>query len=932
MTEIDFQATFKALTGYAPLKWQRRLYEEYFLKGDLPDICDLPTGLGKTSVIVIWLIALAAHLEAGKSSVLPRRLAYIVNRRTVVDQATSLVMQIRERIENVAQSDTNIVRLRSALVKACAYIGGHILAISTLRGELVDNEEWKFDPARPAIIIGTIDMIGSKLLFTGYGDGYRQRPYHAGLIGQDTLIVHDEAHLTPAFSDLLQAVKKEQNRCGDMKPLRVMELSATLLNSANRTVFSLSPEDDTDEVVCQRLRACKTLRIHEKKRNALTESIVELALAHKDQACKVLIFVNSPEEAQKAVSLLKKKLKEGSHARVDLLTGTIRGHERNLMVVERPVYRAFLSAESSPEQTIYLVSTSAGEVGIDLDADHMVCDLTTLDAMIQRLGRVNRRGGKDRTARVDVVVEELDEKDEKEKFTDSGSTTGADDAKKSKKSNRDTEKKLPPLKQAKRNAYCILKRLPSCKDENFDASPLALRELMDKQVDAKDALAPKPHTMPLTDILLDGWALTSLKERLPGQPEVAEYLHGLENDLPETYVAWRAEISHLAKIADAEEILEDWFRYCRVESAERLREVSGRVFDQLKALANRLKRDDLPVIILNERGEPNMRRLGAILNQGRQALYFQTLILPIEAGGLTPEGLLSGDEAHASDVAEASGTRRRLLLDVVDGQYSVRSLVENGSDIDALNELLSGSKTELKSPEEAVKKIADHYKWQVSQLLPLQEGSEIDEDAERSFLVLLVEPVRAAIEDPETAGRKEQPTIEDHCQLAERWAVRFADVLALDQLQREALAIAARWHDRGKDRKVWQRAIYNAGPVAYAKSGPHGMDGRKLGGYRHELGSLLEALHSPEITKHPEADLILHLIAAHHGWARPHFLPNAWDNERFTTAQNSKAAIEAMCRFGQLQQRFGRWGLAWLEALMHAVDVLASNQLLPENV
>lgn len=90
MTEIDFQATFHALTGYAPLKWQKRLYEEHLLKGNLPDICDLPTGLGKTSVIVIWLIALAASLEIGSSLKLPRRLIYIVNRRTVVDQATNL--------------------------------------------------------------------------------------------------------------------------------------------------------------------------------------------------------------------------------------------------------------------------------------------------------------------------------------------------------------------------------------------------------------------------------------------------------------------------------------------------------------------------------------------------------------------------------------------------------------------------------------------------------------------------------------------------------------------------------------------------------------------------------------------------------------------------------------------------------------------------
>lgn len=897
---MDFEATFKALTGHKPLKWQKRLYHEFFLKGNLPDVCDLPTGLGKTSVIVIWLIALAASLEIGSSLNLPRRLIYIVNRRTVVDQATNLVLEMRRRIDNIEENNVALKQLRSALARACANPQGSVLAVSTLRGELADNEEWKSDPARPAIVIGTIDMIGSKLLFTGYGDSYKLRPYHAGLVGQDALIVHDEAHLTPAFSDLLQTVKKEQSRCKDTRPLRVMELSATLSNGTDRKVFSLlSPEDEEEEIVRQRLHAQKALRAHEQERSKLADSIVELALAHEDKACKVLIYVHSPEDAQKIVSLLKNKLKKSSEARVDLLTGTIRGYERNRMVEERPIYRAFLNAEYRPEQAIYLVSTSAGEVGIDLDADHMVCDLTTLDAMIQRLGRVNRRGGEGRTARIDVVIASSKDKDK--------------------------EEELSPLEQAKQNTHLALRQLSLREDGGHDASPLALRNLMAK---AKGAIAPKPDLVPATDILLDGWALTSLKGKLPGLPEVADYLHGLENELPETYVVWRAEISYLAKAEDASTLLEDWFKHCRIESAERLRDASWRVSKQLKELVKRLKKDDTQVVVLNERGEPNVRRLGEMLDV--KALQFQTVVLPVEVGGLTPEGLLKGDEESASDVAEANGTRKRLILDLADGEYSVRSIVEDGLDMDALNEVLSEPMPA--SPEEAAERIARHYKWQVSQLISLQRAYELDEDGKQSFLVLLIEPKRAITEDPESAGRTKQPTVDEHCQLAEQWAARFADVLALDAPQKQALTIAARWHDRGKDRRIWQRAIHNDGLVAFAKSGPRGMDGRQLGGYRHELGSLLEAMSNAQIANHSEADLVLHLIAAHHGWARPHFLPSAWDNERFTTAENKRAVLETVRRFGRLQQRLGRWGLAWLEALMHAIDVLASNQIpLPES-
>src|SRR5205823_3348273 len=88
---------------------------------------------------------------------------------------------------------------------------------------------------------------------------------------------------------------------------------------------------------------------------------------------------------------------------IAVLTGTIRGDERDRLVKTNPVYCAFLDPHRRIDKTVYLVSTSAGEVGVDLDADHLVSDQTTLDALIQRLGRVNRGGGKGRDARVDIV-------------------------------------------------------------------------------------------------------------------------------------------------------------------------------------------------------------------------------------------------------------------------------------------------------------------------------------------------------------------------------------------------------------------------------------------------------------------------------------------------------------------------------------------------
>jgi CRISPR-associated endonuclease/helicase Cas3 len=205
---------YQVLTGYPPFRWQHRLWTE-MVAGNLPDALDIPTGLGKTAIIPIWLLAIAAQSPL----TLPRRLIYVVNRRTVVDQATDVAQRIREKLSAVPQVHQALATLSADLTNP--------LAISTLRGEHQDNKEWQTDPAQAAIIIGTVDMIGSKLMFAGYQSSHRMRPFMAGLVGQDVLLIHDEAHLTPAFGHLIRQICQTQRKQGNPRPLRMIELSAT---------------------------------------------------------------------------------------------------------------------------------------------------------------------------------------------------------------------------------------------------------------------------------------------------------------------------------------------------------------------------------------------------------------------------------------------------------------------------------------------------------------------------------------------------------------------------------------------------------------------------------------------------------------------------------------------------------------------------------
>lgn len=867
-SQHDFDANFECLTGHERFPWQRALFEEFIRDQELRKTLSIPTGLGKTAVIAIWLLALAHRFRIDSAGGFARRLVYVVNRRTVVDQATREAERLREALQTKPQLRPVAEALRSLGLQA----SDAPLAISTLRGQFADNAEWRDDPARPAVVVGTVDMIGSRLLFSGYGCGFKTRPLHAGFLGQDVLLIHDEAHLEPAFQRLITAIEEEQQRCrgnepqADFRGFRVMAMSATSRDGDGTP--DLTGADREHQKVKERFEAKKRLVFEpvEDERNVEAE-VTKLARRHQSSGSAILIFLRKVEDVERVAEKLRRI------GPVQTLTGTMRGLERDDLVRRDEVFARFMreSKVTPTPGTVYLVCTSAGEVGIDISADHLVCDLTPFDSMAQRLGRVNRFGDGD--ARVDVVHP------------------------------KKAAKKSPLAERCQRTLE-LLRKLPATggEDRRLDASPAALSSLPIE--DRRAAFTPEPVIVGTSDILFDALALTSVRETLPGRPVVAEWLHGIaEWDLPETHVAWREEVeiltgNVLAQLK-AEDLLEDY----PLKPHELLRDRWDRVFDHLKKRAD--DQPDAPVWIVTAGGSVEVATLSGLVHAGNDVLRWATIVLPPNAGGLRigedgrSSGMLDGtagfQEAHrskydvADDLRNQDGNQRRARVwdddDPPEGMRLVRAI-----DLEPDNG---------------------------------EEGPESTDASRRSWR-WYVRPHSADDDGSRTALKTQE--LKPHLRSARDFGAALAAKLALSKPEATAVTVAAGWHDLGKDREIWQRSIGNRDPhVVLAKSGGR-MRPLELNGYRHEFGSLIDVRDLSEFYDLPPdvQDLVLHLIAAHHGRARPHFPTDEAFDPR--TREDTAAAVagDVPRRFARLQRKYGRWGLAYLESLVRAADILAS--------
>jgi CRISPR-associated endonuclease/helicase Cas3 len=917
-------------SGEAPFSWQQILLTD-FLAGRIPSALDIPTGLGKTAVMAIWLVARICGAEV------PRRLVYVVDRRAVVDQATTVAMSLREFVEGNPEIKAKLGAPNG-------------LPISTLRGQHVDNREWLENPASPAIIVGTVDMIGSRILFEGYGVSRKMRPYHAGLLGADTLVVLDEAHLVPPFEKLLEAIAKTESEFQpvvreDRKlvpTMKLLSLSAT--GRSDQPAFELGEEDLKPETITyKRLMASKklvfdSLKEDEELADAMARHAWELS-SQGTNAVRIIVFSDKRDVAVKAKQAVEKiakgNKKEGvTQVQIDtqLLVGGRRVHEREGTAKWLDEHSFVAGSKRRPSHVAFVFATSAGEVGIDLDADHMVGDLVTWERMIQRLGRVNRRG--EGSAKV-IVIQEPDPKP----------TKAEDNALQKPESERETkESKVIAAYNAKVDkARALVKPfdlLPKT-EPGIDVSPASLRDLkrstlanpQDTEDDKlrtkrRDILAVATSESPLRPALarplVDAWSMTSLPEHT-GRPKIQPWLRGWVDEEPQTTVIWRRHLPFDRGHGETPtKVIRDFFDSAPPHRSEELETETRRVLAWLKKRAESIQKSlttrtqtvadkeskPLPLhepfaIILKSDGEPSGASLtlaGLLLalddkkakEEMERRLFGATLVVDARFAGLDTDGLLD-DSEHALPATLDDGKE---WLPMIKNEPAIRFRVRSDDEITPSTD--SGWRQRLRVPTERSVE-GEPLRWLVVD--KWRNDSTTADDGAAGALQTLVDHQKAIVLRIRAIGQRLE--LPDPCA--------------------RMLEIAARLHDEGKRASKWQKA-FNApltgGP--FAKT-PGPINQTLLDGYRHEFSSLPVLAADPEFQNLPEylQDLALHIVAAHHGFARP-LIGTHGGNEPPSLLE--VRAQEVALRFVRVQRRWGPWGLAWWESLLRAADQQASRE------
>lgn len=541
-----FSEFFHAVHGNDPFPWQNRLLRRVLdARKGWPQAITLPTASGKTSCIDIALFALAVQADLPpESRTAPRRIAFVVDRRIIVDEASARAKKIADALAK--NSNPIIQDVSRRLFMLAGDSAEAAIRIVALRGGVYRDQVWSTNPLQPLVLCSTVDQLGSRLLFRAYGASSGAWPIHAGLVGNDTLVLLDEAHIAEPFLQTANAISHYRSHAQQAipAPFRFVVMSATPPEACTDRFPATDTELDPDrnhKILGARWSATKPTILSVADGTRPTDFVGKLADKLVKEAKKlqtddrrtIAIVVNRVATAQKVAELLKGT----PHL---LLTGRMRPYDRDRIVAKAETDYSLSTngAAKNPDRPpVFIVATQCLEVGADMDFDGIVSECASLDSLRQRFGRLNR-GGRTIQARGTIVIR-------------ADQITAPSD-----------EKNLDPVYgRALFETWAWLNTFPP---DQLDFGIEALQPhlaALESTAAAKLRLEPRDAPVMLPSHL-EAWSQTAPKPHC--EPEPSLFLHGKNTSAPEISLCWRLDIAE----SDKEDALFDHLSLCPPASAE----------------------------------------------------------------------------------------------------------------------------------------------------------------------------------------------------------------------------------------------------------------------------------------------------------------------------------------------------------------------------
>ena len=914
----DFPEFYRALNGRDPFPWQACLAKKVAATECWPSEIGVQTGLGKTAcldIAVWWLASQADRAPAERTA--PTRIWWVVNRRLLVDSTASQAKRLAEALNacesggptGCEQGSSALADVADRLRSLSADRDAPPLEVISLRGGVAACTPT--DPSRPTVVLCTLPMYGSRLLFRGYGSGLRS--VDAAMAGTDSLVLVDEAHLAPHLRSLVLALAEctpdaKQILRGGRSKATVVALTATgEVDRADR--FDLTDADERNIVVRTRLDAAKPtcLRVVDSTDvgKHLADATAEL-MSEASGPASFVVFANSPSTARDAFRRLQAPQKTSlGKPEVILLTGRMREREAETIrarILEPASGMAATTTDRARERHLVVVATQTLEVGADIDAEYLVTEACGVRALTQRLGRLNRLGHHPHSRAIYVHAPP-------------------------------PKRRAPrhsPQAQASWPVYgeepdTVLKRLRVAGHEGrgtIDLSPGRVAEILGPPGDNPGRA---PEVLP--GILWE-WVKTTTPPE--GEAPVEPYFNGIAAPEYAVSVIWRVHVPEAG--------VRLWPRATDREAVDvPLAEFRDALDDED---VHRLSSDGVTVEAVSR---PELRPGDKVL-------------LPTERGLLDEFGWNPDATEPVVDVSlmgrglplDAAAIRR--LCGVSVGHLVARALGELDDEIDDAVEQLLGAVREASPPAG----------WEPS------EWSEFTGSLEPRTVEARREVPRLRVRNPlpeARVGEFDETSLGATVQLdshGEAVGVRagvVADRIGVPAELREVVTLAGKLHDIGKADPRFQRWLDPKGnatvPMAKSNAPRHRWEAMRAQagwprGERHEdlSARLVRAWleDRPDWSSSTLRDLLIHLVVSHHGKGRPLVPPppvhdgsggtvcSAVSGTRVEVAADlSVVDWDQPARFRRLNRHFGPWGLALLESIVirsdHAVSARGDAEL-----